>query len=306
MRLALLALLVTLPLVGCPNNESTDRPEPPDEKPIEHPKLKSGPPKAAPDDKPADVTSEQALKIAGEAQKGVVTALPYIKVFLNEKRIEVEGEISVKSRQLEFFACAPPCGKAYESLLFWHCKPSDLHLALLMIGLKPKPYEGRFQGGPGMGGQGEKKELSGDKVVIEIEWKDKKGNAVRRRAEDLLFDRYRQGCMRYAGFVFTGSYQADIPQPPDWETTRKAYAADKVTGTCVASTHDPEAVLDTPLAEGGDNTTYVAWEDRIPDRHTPIIAHLRPWKDGDDAEPADAKLAQGKEPPPGGWNGEEK
>ena len=32
--------------------------------------------------------------------------------------------------------------------------------------------------------------------------------------------------MKYAGWVFTGSREIDVPQPPDWEHTKKQFAAD--------------------------------------------------------------------------------
>ncbi len=295
-RSPLLLVAFALTVLGCPPKPpapgQTSLPE--EEKTPSPPEVKRpAPPSPEDEQPPAPVSSEamtQMLKDAGD--KGVVEALPKLKVFTREKRIEIEGFTAMKvGPQLELFACSPR-GKAYESLLIWMCQPSHLHLALLMIGLTPTPQVGMF------GEPGELKK--GQKVVIEVEWTDKTtGKQVRRRAEDLLYDTYRDGCMKYAGWVFTGSRELDIPQPPKWETTKKEYAAD-VTGTVAVTYHDPDGILDTPLAEGGNNTTFVAWEQRLPDRHTPCITHIRAWRDGDDREPADALRAKNAERPTGG------
>jgi hypothetical protein len=239
----------------------------------------------------ATVDTASVAELMSSARAGVIEALPHLKVFTKERRIEVEGFTAMKvGPQLELLACSPR-GKAYESLLVWLCKPEDLHLALLMIGMTPTPQVQYF---------GERTELKkGEKVVIEVEWRDPNGKTIRRRVEDLLFDIYRDGCMRYAGFVFTGSHQIDVPQPPDWETTKKQYAS-SVTGTVACTYHDPDGILDTPLAEGGNNTTFVAWEQRLPERHTPCVTHIRPWRDDDGKEPPDALRPKNEKRPAGG------
>ena len=230
--------------------------------------------------------------LASARETGIITALPHLKINVKEKWIQIEGATAMKvGPQLELLACSAR-GKAYESLLIWLCEPSHLQLALIMIGLTPTPQVEQF---------GEQKELkSGDKVVIEVEWTDPvTKKPVRRRAEDLLFDVYRDGCMKYSGFVFTGSRQLDVPQPPDWTLTKKQFASD-VTGTVAVTYHDPDAILDTPLQEGGNNTTYVAWEQRLPERHTTIVTHIRPWKAGDEVEPKDALRDKSEKRPTGG------
>lgn len=294
MRHVLSVLALSFLLLGCP-------PPPPPVADVDLPEPEKTPPPPQPrkpkpvedDDKPvAAVDTASMAALTSGARAGVIEALPHLKVFLKEKRIEIEGITAMKvGPQLELLACSPR-GKAYESLLVWLCKPEDLHLALLMIGMTPTPQVQYF---------GERTDLKkGEKVVIEVEWTDpEKKTTVRRRVEDLLFDIYRDGCMKYAGFVFTGSHQLDVPQPPDWETTKKQYAA-SVTGTVACTYHDPDGILDTPLAEGGNNTTFVAWEQRLPERHTLCTTHIRPWRDGDDKEPADALRPKSQPRPAGG------
>jgi hypothetical protein len=131
----------------------------------------------------------------------------------------------------------------------------------------------------------------GERVVLEVEWAAKDSpedpslpaavdGRVRRRVEDLIFDRARQGPMPRVGWVFTGSRHLDVPAPPDWKETMKVFAA-TYAGNVAATYHDPDAILDTPLIEGGDDTAYLPYSERVPERGVEVVIHLRPWRDSD-------------------------
>jgi biopolymer transport protein ExbD len=69
---------------------------------------------------------------------GVTDKLPHIQVDVKHKSVRVECE-SCNAHQdvgLEFF-CVTAGGNEYESVLRTEAKPSNIHLALLMIGLQP-------------------------------------------------------------------------------------------------------------------------------------------------------------------------
>jgi len=67
---------------------------------------------------------------------GQTDRLPHIHVDLAARRISVDCEaLSVKT-PLEFF-CVTDGGNEYESVLRTPAKPSDIHFALLMLGLTP-------------------------------------------------------------------------------------------------------------------------------------------------------------------------
>ena len=89
------------------------------------------------------------------------------------------------------------------------------------------------------------------------------GERRRQRVEELLFDRHRGRAMPQVGFTFTGSRQVDARIPPDFEKTKKVFAASFI-GNVIAVFHDPDALLDTPLLDGGDDTTYLPFTDRLP------------------------------------------
>src|SRR6185312_13715741 len=69
---------------------------------------------------------------------GVTDKLPHIQVDVKHQSVRVECE-SCNAHQdvgLEFF-CVTAGGNEYESVLRTEAKPSNIHLALLMIGLQP-------------------------------------------------------------------------------------------------------------------------------------------------------------------------
>lgn len=236
---------------------------------------------------------------------GAVSRFPGIRIYTEEKRIEVDGMVCLKNGPaLELMGCTRR-GKTHESLLLFDCEPEQLYLALVILGLEATPQVSEF---------GEQIALTrGDRVVIEVSWKAEdapegdpsapapKDGRVRRRVEDLIWDRVRQAAKPRVGWVFTGSRHVEVPAPPDWKKTMRVFAA-TYGGNIVATYHDPDAILDTPLLEGGDDTIYLPYAERLPERGTEVVIHLRPWVDGEDGPPLselipDAPAAPGGEAP---------
>ncbi|HBP17636.1 MAG TPA: hypothetical protein DEA08_07575 [Planctomycetes bacterium] len=216
--------------------------------------------------------------------EGGVTRFPNLRIFREEKRIEIDGYVNLNQcPTLEFMACTSR-GKTHESLLRFECDPKHLHLALIMLGLEPTPQVSE---------QGEPIVLDkGERVVIEVAWWAKHtpehddsapepvDGVTRWRVEDLIYDQRTQTSMPKVGWVFTGSRMIKVPAPPDWETLKEVYAA-SYEGNIVATYHHPHVILDTPLAEGGDDTVYVPFTKRVPERGTPVTIHIRPWRKAD-------------------------
>lgn len=319
-----LALVATLALLGCP----PEPPAPPAPPPLQPPPPPAAtePPRdvGSADTTPTVVTEEPApappkatepLPDPWDSQKpvnegppappppppepppeisrepvkdGPVSRFPGIRIYTEEKRIEVDGVVCLKQGPaLELMGCTRR-GKTHESLLLFDCEPVQLHVALLMLGLVPTPQVNEF---------GQPIALSkGERVVIEVSWKAADGpqgdpsapgavdGRVRRRVEDLIWDRVRQGAMPRVGWVFTGSRDVEVPAPPDWKKMMKVYAA-TYAGNIAATYHDPDAILDTPLLEGGDDTVYLPYAERLPERGTEVVIHLRAFVEGTDGPP---------------------
>ena len=259
------------------------------------------PPPPQPDEQEVDPETIQPVV------EGAITKLPGIRIWRDEQRIEVEGFVCLKQGPaLELMACTPR-GKTHESLFLVDCHPVHLQLALILLGLEPTPQVDEF---------GQVKALErGAKVVVEVSWKAEdapQGDAsappavdgrVRRWVEDVIYDRRRRGPMLRVGWVFTGSRQVKVPAPPDWKTEREVFAAG-YTGNVVAIYHDPDAILDTPLVEGGDDTLFYPYAERLPERETAVVFHIRPWSP-EDEEVYGANLKAPPPSPPAGEPGGE-
>jgi len=196
-------------------------------------------------------------------EKGeIVRKFRSMNVFLNSNRIEIQGVIAITHGVIELFACAPG-GKDHESVCVLDVDPEDLMLALMLIGKRPTPSITSFEEATEIKG--------GDRVVIHVEWdQTRKGvkQHVKRRAEDLLYNVYTRTSMKHAGWVFTGSITVRHPQ------TEELVLVAKYKRNLIVTLHDPDAILDTPLLEGGYDTTYVANGKNLPISRTPVLLSI--------------------------------
>ena len=173
-----------------------------------------------------------------------------IKIFPDQKRIEVEGEMSLEMGQykqlegaIEYLACSKG-GKTYESMVVLKCEPTEFYEALKKIGLKPgKPAS--------FDDSGKHVPPSGDKVRIFIEWKNPKGKTMHMRAEDLIHNKKTKKNMQYVDWIFAGSAFMEDPE------TEKQVLQAEYTGSIVSTHHgDHTVIIQNPLSEALDESIY--------------------------------------------------
>lgn len=175
--------------------------------------------------------------------------------------LRMPAQVNMQEGMIELLACSSE-GKLHESLFLAHVEPYHLHLALLLMGLKPKG---------GVRYQGDTKQPQGDKVVIYVE---KNG---RRRVEDYIWDRVREAPMERTGWVFTGSRMVE-----------GGYGA-QLTRTLITTYRDPYAILDNPLPSGADDTVYEVNHRVTPPVGTTVTLVIQPLK-----LPSEKKNAKGE------------
>ncbi len=163
------------------------------------------------------------------------------------RTVTCPGVINMDSGAIEYLAVAPR-GKTHESLLRVDVRPLHLQLALLLLGLEPKNV---------LRVQGERTTPQGAPVEIRVRWRDARGQMQDVRAETLILRMPGRQPMAAHEWVFTGS-----------RILREGFEAD-LEKSLVAVWHDPAAILDNPLASGGDNA-YVVNAARTPKRGMPI------------------------------------
>lgn len=189
-----------------------------------------------------------------------------ISVDLVTHTLTLKGRISIQSGLIELFACTEG-GKDHESVVVVPCPPQELQLALILLGLK--------EGKEGPKGFGDPTKPTGDRVVCEIEW-TKDGKTERHCAEDCVRNGREHAAMARVGWVYTGSeFQDEIDPDTGKPTGRTIYAANRQK-TLIATYHDPTALLDNPLYDGGDDGLYFAEEKILPPPGTPVVISIRP------------------------------
>jgi acylphosphatase len=173
-----------------------------------------------------------------------------IKIFPDQKRIEVAGEMSLemgKYKQLqgaiEYLACSKG-GKTYESMVVLKCSPTEFYEALRKIGLKPGKAAYFDDSGKHV-------PPSGDKVRIFIEWKNSKGKTMHMRAEDLIHNKKTKKSMQHIDWIFAGSTFMEDPE------TEKQVLQAEYTGSIVSTHHgDHTVIIQNPLSEALDESIY--------------------------------------------------
>ncbi|NQT38434.1 MAG: hypothetical protein HQ581_13135, partial [Planctomycetes bacterium] len=161
-----------------------------------------------------------------------VLVLPGVIANRKERRVELLAETTGLTAEtiVEFLLIHQSSERGYEALLWSMAKPSDVHKALVFIGMKPgkpfNPAQLRFWS-------------KGERVHLSVAAKNKKSV----RLESLIMDTNTGKPLAEAGFVFAGSFMTDRPG----EKPGQVYAADFHDPRSVASMYsDPIAVLDVP------------------------------------------------------------
>jgi hypothetical protein len=178
-------------------------------------------------------------------------------VILNKKKKEIyiPGHINMQSGLIEYLACHEDVGKLHESVLKIAAKPSDIQVALLLLGLKNKNNL-KFQGDSSV--------PEGDPLELWIEWELPDRTKKKVRAEELVYDQQNKKPMKKTNWVFTGSQIMDGQFMADMD------------GSIVATFRDPLAIINNPLPTGADDTIYVSNEKLIPPIDTKILLTIKP------------------------------
>jgi hypothetical protein len=253
---AILALLGYIAGVRAGENES-NTPAPP-AKPTANPP----PPQPVAPAPAAGADNAAATEKTDDAKPadGPVVKWKNMRAYTSARRIEIDGAFQITKGILELFLCTPR-GKSHESLFMADIDGWELKVALYLIGLREgcKPVTVR-----GI------RTVDGERVIIHARWKDKDGKVQTVRAEDLIYNIYTRKSMQRVGWVFTGSRMLKHP-----ETNDRMLAVRACGNICVVW-HDFDALLDTPLPEGADDTTFVAYTERTPEHLTPVTLIITP------------------------------
>jgi len=141
------------------------------------------------------------LAISGEAAQGPkenALKAPGIEVDIKKREARMDATVCLDAGILEYLVCLEGTFE-HETVFSTRCRPSQLHLALLAIGLVPHPFR------PDAGRWWETaRQKQRSRVNIEVEY-DQGGRKRRRRVSEFLVSRENEDGAVSDHWVFTGS-----------------------------------------------------------------------------------------------------
>jgi hypothetical protein len=186
-----------------------------------------------------------------------------IQVDSRSREIRFPAKVNMKEGLIEVVVCTE-YGKTHESIFVTSASPLHLHVALLLLGLKPGKSPGWYEH-PDLPSDDARE--SGDLVHVYAMWETPEGER-KVRTESLLKDIRTDEALPSMAWVFTGSL-LDL---------RGAYAAQS-SGSILTNYHDRTSVLDNPLEAGRiDDYTYARTE-TIPPVGTPVEVSIVPARE---------------------------
>ncbi len=208
----------------------------------------------------------------------------YCKVNLLNKEVILKGYFALgnPNQPLEYLACTPG-SKDYESLFALYSKPSNIHLALLTIGLEAKGYIKRKRKGIIVYFPNPKS----DKVKILAIWRVG-GKIKKRRVERLIWNKFRKdtffglakkGIYKKMYWLFTGSQMVRSYNIKTGKfSKKKVYAAD-ISGTIIGLQYDVNAVISLPFFIGDkwENIQAYINSQEVPKPKTKVTLIIKPY-----------------------------
>jgi len=175
-----------------------------------------------------------------------------VMIDAGRREVLVTGFVNQVQGPVELLACAPG-GKTHESVLVLMVEPQDLHLALLLLGLRH---------GPPMPGVGMGPPL-GDPVHLEVVWEEQ-GEPRAIPAAMLLRDVQTRQPVNHGAWIFNGSMI---------EGGRlKALEEESL----VTTYWDPWSLINIASDIGADDERIVVNTNAVPPLHQPVTLVIRP------------------------------
>jgi len=171
------------------------------------------------------------------------------------KEISIPGQVNMQSGLVEYLACrSVEAAKLHESVLKLDVKPSDVQVALLLMGAKPDNN---------LKCQGDTTLPKGDPLEIWVEWELPDKTKKRVRGEEVLYNQIEKKTMGKTIWAFTGSFIREGRFTADEE------------GSIIATFRDPVAIINNPLPVGADDTQLFCHEKLLPPVGTKIIMIIK-------------------------------
>ncbi len=179
-----------------------------------------------------------------------------IRIDKRARSVTFPGMINMRGGSLEYLLVQEQ-GKTHESLLSTKVEPSELHVAMLLLGAKDSAGDGK--GPPEQIDQTFLKhapKLQGAEIEIRITW-ELDGRQTQARAEDLLL-RKKKPLQQDGAWIYNGSIIVD----------GKFLA--QAEGSIVSIVTDPTALINNERLGNDDDQIWTPRADKLPPLNTPV------------------------------------
>jgi len=186
---------------------------------------------------------DTVLKLVSEN----IHSIGSVTINSNTKEIQFPAKVNMTSGLVEVALCGP-MGKLHESIFVTDIKPSDLQVALLLLGLEP-PENYQF---------GDSTTLrNADKVDVIVEWTvNEKLNQL--RCEEFIWNEAINQIMSKTNWAFIGS-----------KVINGIFIADEVQ-SIITTYNDPYTIIDNPTLSGINDELFIVNERVIPPKGTEV------------------------------------
>ncbi len=226
----------------------------------------------APDGR-ADPEAGQATPPGPLPFRGGTLSLPGMTLDLDARRITIQAQVGLRAGLLELLVCRERSGRAHESILRTSAVPSEVHAALLALGLSPG-VPARWMALP----EGEWQAIPprGARLMIRLRWTDENGEIHERPAGEWLELIAQASTPPDAReWVFVGSEL--MPNGGYWADA---------TGEVITVSNFPSTLIDVPFDSSPSTSQllYRANTDAIPPLGTMVEVIITPLPGAEKAD----------------------
>ncbi len=176
-----------------------------------------------------------------------------VRLDKRERTVSFPAVMHMNEATIEYLVVTST-GKTHESLLRTDAQPHHLHVAMLLLGA--------IGAGTNSFPEGPRQLLPGDTVTIEVTWTIGR-RQMRRRAEELVYNRRTKSAMSRGDWVYNGSRLLD-----------GGFAAQR-DGSIVSLITDPDALVNNPRPDRGNDDNWTVNKTGLPPLNSPVRVTLR-------------------------------
>ncbi|HEY1172050.1 MAG TPA: YdjY domain-containing protein [Verrucomicrobiae bacterium] len=213
---------------------------------------------------PTNTPAKPTLK---EISDGVFE-LGIVRLNKQAKTVSFPAVVNMRGEDIVEYWLVNTGGKIHESVLKTDAEPYHIHLAMLLIGAKGRPNLTPVQ-------RVEDKTTAGDTIALWFEYKDEKGEKVKKRAEETVHDKSTKATMTKGDWTYNGSW-----------IFNGAFVAQREL-SIVSNIHDHDALINNPRPKREDDDNWLAETKNLPTNGTPVtvtIELIKPYAKPDKYE----------------------